>query len=388
MSRRELNLAQVASQQPQQHDAQLSTVAMVLSHDEPGGARNLWEQVADGFVVHGLRPVLHCLYAKNDGEPSAWRAAVPAALRVHGFAKAVWALCRRLKETGACATLSAQPAANVIAPLAGWLAGLPLRITSHHTPVNTYTPMLRWLDMLVGCTPAVSRIVCVSQGVRLSLDAHPRRYRDKVTVIRNALAPSAAATIAALAKVRLALPAGEPARIVAAGRLAEQKNYPVLIRAMVQVPEALLFVLGDGPDRAALENLVAELGLQDRVHLLGHRSHAEALAFMAGCDVFVQPSLYEGHSVALLEAAALGLPLVVSDAVTQVDALRNRDGVLCGLVAAVDSPVALAAGLRKLCTEPAAFAAAAAQARALAQESSFERLVDEYLALGAPGNAV
>lgn len=383
MTKRELTFAQAAD--PNVDGP--ARVALVLSHDEPGGARNLWEQLGDGLLARNLTPAFHCLYAKNDGCPSVWQPVLSRVLRIQGFLQAVRDLRRCLENTGARVTLSAQPAANVIAPLAGALAGLPLRITSHHTPVNTYSPMLRWLDMLVGCTPAVSRIVCVSEGVRMSLDSHPERYRRKVKVIRNALAPAAAAMIEGLARVRQALPEGQPVRIVAAGRLAEQKNYPVLIRAMSEISNAVLYVLGDGPDRAMLEQMVLELGLNERVTLLGHRSHAEALKFMAGCDVFVQPSLYEGHSVALLEAAALGLPLVVSDAVTQVDALRNRSGELCGLVAAVDSPSELAAALRKLCEDPLAFADAARQARELARESSFDRLVEEYLALSAQGTS-
>jgi len=93
-----------------------------------------------------------------------------------------------------------------------------------------------------------------------------------------------------------------------------------------------LSVVGIGPDEQALRQLAAVCGVGDRVHFLGWRSREETLALMASSDVFVQPSLFEGHSLALIEAAKLGLPLIVSNVPSQAEAVLRRDGTPCALM--------------------------------------------------------
>jgi len=101
-------------------------------------------------------------------------------------------------------------------------------------------------------------------------------------------------------------------RFGAVGRLSEQKDHATLIRAFAQVvtqmPQAELHVLGDGPMRSALEELIGSLKLRDSVTLHGARS--ESASFFATLDVFVLSSLYEGLPVVALEAMAAGLPIV------------------------------------------------------------------------------
>lgn len=98
------------------------------------------------------------------------------------------------------------------------------------------------------------------------------------------------------------------------GRLAPEKGLDTLIEAWPLVrasyPEAKLTLLGDGPERAALEDQVARLGLKDAVELPGATEAPSR--HLLGSDLFVLPSREEGMSIALLEAMALGLPLVAS----------------------------------------------------------------------------
>ena len=103
------------------------------------------------------------------------------------------------------------------------------------------------------------------------------------------------------------------------GRFAAQKNHRLLIEVFAEVVtrvrDATLILVGAGPLRGETERRVTELGLRSRVHFLGVRS--DIVHVLAGLDVLVMPSLYEGLAVVMVEAQAAGLPSVVSDTITR-----------------------------------------------------------------------
>jgi len=102
--------------------------------------------------------------------------------------------------------------------------------------------------------------------------------------------------------------------IVSVGRLAKQKNFPLLLRAFARVRQRLdarLVIVGDGTERVSLERLIRELGLQD-VSLPGYSDNPWRT--MARADVFVLPSEEEAFGLVLVEAMACGTPIVATDA--------------------------------------------------------------------------
>jgi len=120
---------------------------------------------------------------------------------------------------------------------------------------------------------------------------------------------------------------------VSVGRLDAVKNQQLMLRAFARVaqahPQARLLLVGDGPQRAALEALAAELGLDARIRFEGFRTDVAHL--LAQADVFLLSSHYEGISIALLEAMRAGLPAVA----TQVGGVgetvvAGRTGLLVG----------------------------------------------------------
>jgi glycosyltransferase involved in cell wall biosynthesis len=135
--------------------------------------------------------------------------------------------------------------------------------------------------------------------------------------------------------------------VLTPARLNEQKGHPVLFEAIAQVPEALFVLAGDGPEREPLEALAERLEIADRVRFLGRREDIPQL--MAACDVFALPSLYEGSSLAVLEAMAAGIP-VVSSAIGGTDELIE-DGE-SGLLVAPGDAQGLAAALRRVIDDP------------------------------------
>jgi glycosyltransferase involved in cell wall biosynthesis len=94
------------------------------------------------------------------------------------------------------------------------------------------------------------------------------------------------------------------------GRLVKLKQVNLLLQAWARIPDGQLLLVGDGPERAALEALSRELGLGDRVRFCG-MVH-DVRDYLQASDLFVLPSRFEGLSNALLEAMSCGLPAVTT----------------------------------------------------------------------------
>ena len=107
---------------------------------------------------------------------------------------------------------------------------------------------------------------------------------------------------------------GEPPVFLAVGRLAPQKDFPTLIRAFAQVRarhEARLLILGGGPERAHLQSLVGELGLDGDVGLPGWVTNP--YPYMVRSAAFVLSSRWEGLPSVLIEALYCGVPVIATD---------------------------------------------------------------------------
>jgi glycosyltransferase involved in cell wall biosynthesis len=124
------------------------------------------------------------------------------------------------------------------------------------------------------------------------------------------------------------------------GRLREEKGQIVLLDAMVEViktiPDAMLLVVGDGPDRVSLELRAKSLGLASNILWLGQKNPEEVYQLYSIMDVLAVPSLFEGFGFAAAEAMAAGIPVVG----TRIDGLTEvvDDGVTGILVPPNDSP--------------------------------------------------
>jgi len=94
----------------------------------------------------------------------------------------------------------------------------------------------------------------------------------------------------------------------------DAKGYDFLIDSWrrLAATDTHCIIVGEGNQRRTLERLIAENGLAGTVHLLGQRDRAETLRILKACDVFVMSSRSEGTPLALLEAAALGRPIVAT----------------------------------------------------------------------------
>lgn len=363
-------------------------IHFTMTHSTAGGLRELWDDIAEGLIARGHPVKRFVLYPPADAEGegvdrAVWHHVAAARPRsVLGAVRTFAALVRYLRRERPAAIVSAMPAANVLLPLAVTIARVRTRVfLSHHSPTDTHNRLLDRIDGWTGSLPCVAGIIGVSDAVGATLAHKPATYRARTLTIHNALSERVERVLDALPRVKAG---GDRLRVVALGRLSYQKNYPMLIRAITQVPGADLEIVGGGEDEAALRALVADLALDERVTFAGLISREAALAKAASADVFVQVSRYEGHSLALIEAARLGLPLVVSDVPVQVEGITARDGTRCGIVVPLADPAVLAAALRELRDDPVHRSHWANLAARLGSEASNARMMDRYEAVLVP----
>lgn len=166
----------------------------------------------------------------------------------------------------------------------------------------------------------------------------------------------------------------------AVGRLAPQKGFAHLIRAIPDVlrsiPSAHFIIAGDGELRNELLQDAERLGVRSHTHFLGFQPDVTGL--LAALDIFVQPSLWEGLSISLIEALAAGKPIVATDIE------GNREVVDAGKTAVIVPPAdpgALAAALISLARDPDRTRFFGRNARIAANERFSEgRMVNDIVA--------
>lgn len=233
------------------------------------------------------------------------------------------------------------------------------------------------------CSRQVDRVIVPSHYLAGWVHAWGVR-REKITVIYNAIALPSPLTREGQgggerqAPTTVSLPLSTPINVVTVGRLVPWKQVDGIIQAIAHLDGVGLVIIGDGSERGALENLARSMGLTDRVHFAGQRGHAETLALMAACDLFVLNSTYEGFPHVVLEAMSLGLP-VVATAVGGTPELV-QDGVN-GRLIPPDAPPVLAEVIMKLSISSQERQQLAAGARCTASCFTLPALVSQTEAL-------
>jgi glycosyltransferase involved in cell wall biosynthesis len=144
--------------------------------------------------------------------------------------------------------------------------------------------------------------------------------------------------------------ADRPVRFAFVGRLVDWKAVDLLLEALAEHARShpsTLDVFGDGPERPLLERRTAELGLAARVRFQGFVRQAEVAQALRGLDALVLPSLYECGGAVVLEAMAIGLPVIATRWGGPADYLDDS----CGVLVDPDGREAFVAGLTRALTE-------------------------------------
>jgi len=254
-------------------------------------------------------------------------------------------------------------------------------VDTHHTTSGMYSA---WAGRLTG-TPVVSTVhatnnlfcfrwstalIAVSDGVKdhLVKQGYPA---ERIYTVRNGVDTDWFAFSRQSGSLRQKLGLQEDARLIAViGRLTERKGHELLVQAMPSLAErgldAHVVIAGEGQLAARLRARADQLGVGERLHLLGQIQDVRPLLWAA--DLYAMPSLHgEGLSKALLQAMACGAPIVATDIAGVTEALTSGENAL---LVEPGRPEPLAEALARLLERPEEAKALAASAR--------ERVVAEF----------
>lgn len=228
---------------------------------------------------------------------------------------------------------------HVVGRLACARQSIP-HVSTYHNVCDHKTPLKRAAERTT--RPLSDRIVCVSEGVRQSYTT-----TDDMVVIYNGIDHRAFRERVTAADTSGLLPAGSTDTTVFlnVARCVEQKRQTDLVDAVAELDatDLHLFIVGDGPRRASLEERVSDKGLSDQITVAGYVDRIEP--YYAVADAFVSSSSREGLPSTHLEAKAAGLPIIS----TEIPGVRElveheTDGYLCR----VGKPSEIAAYMRTI----------------------------------------
>ncbi|MBI4667861.1 MAG: glycosyltransferase [Elusimicrobia bacterium] len=238
--------------------------------------------------------------------------------------------------------------ADVLAAVCGLLAGVPVRLATVHMVLKKKFPALIIERLLA---PLITRYIAVSQDIKKFYVSKLFLPPDKIEVIYNAVEESNV-----LRRSRQDVAAGcrfpsNQALMAMIGRLDDQKGIDYLLQAVkTMVSKKInigLLLIGDGPERKRLREAAGRLNLDQHVHFLGFQQNPMPL--LAASQALVLSSLEEGLPFVVLEAMALGKP-VVSTAVGAVpEAVKNGES---GILIAPRDPAALAQAMETIISKP------------------------------------
>ncbi|WP_435009035.1 glycosyltransferase [Tundrisphaera lichenicola] len=287
-------------------------VALVITDLDVGGAERALVALASGLDRRRWSPSVVALGGEG---------ALAAPLRESGIPvesldvdprrpdRAVRSLAGTLRRTRPRLVQSFLFHANVAAKLAGPMAGHPWVVGGLRVAERRKGWHLR-LDRLTSRLSCGS--VCVSEGVRRFSIREGGLDPDRLTVIPNGVDPAPFDRAELADRASLGVPP-DAFLTLYVGRLDPQKGLPTLIEAASKVaalrPDWHLVLVGDGPDRGALQARIdADIGLNQQVHMIGRRDDVPSL--LRSADLLVLPSLWEGMPNAILEAMAAGRAVV------------------------------------------------------------------------------
>jgi len=257
------------------------------------------------------------------------------------------ALVRYLRRERPDALLTAISHANVVGVWARRLARVPTRVvvaehdTLSHVTEQAERRRARVMPFLIGKSyPKADGIIAVSSGVADDLAEATGIPRASIDVIYNPVVTPEVADAARRTVEHPWLAPGEPPVVLGIGRLAPKKDFTTLLRAFAHVRRevvARLLILGEGPERPELEDLVRTLDLEADVALPGFVDNP--YGYLGRASLFVLSSRWEGLPTVLIEAMFCGAPVVSTDCPSGpreiLDGGRHGELVSVGDVAAM-----------------------------------------------------
>ncbi|MEM4283847.1 MAG: glycosyltransferase family 4 protein [Candidatus Caldarchaeum sp.] len=231
--------------------------------------------------------------------------------------RALWKLYRLIRSERFDIVHTHSTKAGLLGRLAAACAKVPVIVfTAHGWAFSEGRPWLwRWFLAQAERLPAwlSTKIICVSEYDRQLALRFQVASREKLVVIPNGLGAEPFCTLADKRELRTQLGASDAVGIVTmVGRLAPPKDFETLITAWegLNAPGWQLWIVGEGPLRLRLEELIHAKGLDERIKFLGERRDVPDI--LKASDIFVLTSRWEGMPLTLIEAMLAGLPVIAT----------------------------------------------------------------------------
>lgn len=251
--------------------------------------------------------------------------------------------------------------------------GLPFVVTARGSDVIVL-PRFAWpRRRILAAASKASGLIAVAGSLKarlVELGVAP----DRIVVLRNGVDLTAFRPLSqAAAAARLGL---RRRTIASVGHLIPRKGHDFVIRAIADVPDVDLVIVGVGPEQGRLEALVRQLGLDDRVRFVGALAYEDMPWLFSAVALNVLASSHEGWPNVLLEALACGTPVVATAVDGSPDIVSDRGA---GRLVSERSPAAIAAAIRDVLAAPPA----RADTRANAERFSWDATTAGQLELFA-----
>jgi glycosyltransferase involved in cell wall biosynthesis/ABC-type polysaccharide/polyol phosphate export permease len=220
-----------------------------------------------------------------------------------------WRLWRRIGGHDLLALHAPFPLADLVFAL-GLGRGRPL-VVHWHADIVSHAALRPLVEPLMRRTLRRAEAIIVSDAILINSSPLLREFSNKCHVVPFGIDVSKYDCPAPSSPARAEVGTDRGRLVLACGRLVPYKGFDVLVRAAAN-RNFEVWIIGEGRERPRLEKLIAELGLEDRVRLLGSVSDSELVKFMRIANVFVMPSVTgaETFGLAQLEAMAAGRPIV------------------------------------------------------------------------------
>jgi glycosyltransferase involved in cell wall biosynthesis len=259
--------------------------------------------------------------------------------------------------------------------MAARLLGIPVIVTTHGWSFTTGVPrskaaVYRWIERLTGLFSADMTITVSEYDRQLAIRAGVLPAHRMVTV-HNGMPDVGASS--------RATPGQSPVRLVMVARFGAQKDHPTLLKALAELQDLPweLDLVGEGPLTTQTQALAASLGIENRVHFLGQRMDVERI--LAGAQVCLLVTNWEGFPLAILEAMRAGLPVLASAVGGVGESVREGQ---TGFLVPAREVGPLRDRLRTLLTDPSLRSRMGAEGRAVYErEFTLDHTVTNTLAV-------
>ncbi len=224
--------------------------------------------------------------------------------------------------------------------------GIPVSIKARGSDIRLWSARPAARKMMLEAAGSADGMLAVSESLKADM-AGIGMPADKIRVHRTGIELDRFRPADKAAR-KAALGVSGPL-LLAVGNLVALKRFDLAIGAAEMLPEATLFIAGEGRERRKLEAMIAERGLSGRVRLLGAVHHSEMPVLMAAADVFVHTSSSEGLANVWVEALASGAPVVTSNVGAAAEVVDTPEA---GTIVDDARPAAFAEAIRSILAAP------------------------------------